>query len=256
MNIVAVIPVFNHGDAVGAVVARLRGYGLPVILVNDGSNAACSQILQTLADTAKSETGLPPVRLLAHPENRGKGAAVMTGLACAHEQDCSHALQVDADGQHDLDAVPAFLNAAAEQPEAIINACPRYDNSVPKSRLYGRYLTHAWVWINTLSLRIPDSMCGFRIYPLAAVTPLLPILARANRMDFDTEILVRLDWAAAPIVNLPVAVRYPAGGLSHFQPLRDNIRISAMHTRLFFGMLRRFPRLIARHWRGKEVRHA
>ncbi|GHU20338.1 hypothetical protein FACS189475_09020 [Betaproteobacteria bacterium] len=126
---------------------------------------------------------------------------------------------------------------------------------MPKGRLYGRYLTHVWVWINTLSLRIPDSMCGFRIYPLAAVMPLLPVLARASRMDFDTEILVRLDWAAAPIVNLPVAVRYPVGGLSHFQPLRDNLRISAMHTRLFFGMLHRFPQLLARHWRGKEKTH-
>jgi glycosyltransferase involved in cell wall biosynthesis len=259
MNIVAVIPVFNHGDAVGAVVARLRGYGLPVILVNDGSNDACAQILQTLADAAKTENGPPPVHLLAHSENRGKGAAVMTGLAYAHAQGASHALQVDADGQHDIDAVPAFLHASAQQPEAVICGCPRYDASVPKSRLYGRYLTHVWVWINTLSLRIPDSMCGFRIYPLAAVMPLLPVLAQANRMDFDTEILVRLDWAAAPIVNLPVAVRYPVGVLSHFQPLRDNLRISIMHARLLFGMLRRFPRLVARHWQGKprkEVRHA
>jgi glycosyltransferase involved in cell wall biosynthesis len=259
MNIVAVIPVFNHGDAVGTVVARLRGYGLPVILVNDGSNDACARILQTLADTAKAETGLPPIHLLAHPENRGKGAAVMTGLRYAHEQGFSHTLQVDADGQHDLAAVPAFLAASSGQPEAVINGCPRYGASVPKARLYGRYLTHVWVWINTLSLRIPDSMCGFRIYPLAAVMPLLPVLAQVNRMDFDTEILVRLDWAATPIVNLPVAVRYPVGGLSHFQPLRDNLRISAMHARLFFGMLRRFPQLIARHWPGKkreEVRHA
>ena len=254
MNIVAVIPVYNHGDAVGAVVATLRGYDLPVVLVNDGSNAACSQILQALADTAAAE--LPPIHLLAHSENRGKGAAVMTGLAYAHKQGYSHALQVDADGQHDLNAVPAFLAAANEQPEAVISGCPRYDESVPKGRLYARYLTHIWVWINTLSLRIPDSMCGFRIYPLAAAMPLLPVLARVNRMDFDTEILVRLDWAAVPIVNLPVAVRYPEGGLSHFQPWRDNLRISAMHARLFFGMLRRFPRLIARHWHKKEARHA
>jgi glycosyltransferase involved in cell wall biosynthesis len=246
MNIVAVVPVFNHGEAVGAVVARLRGYGLPVILVNDGSNDACARILQTLADTAAAETRLPPVYLLAHPENRGKGTAVMTGFACAHAQGFSHALQVDADGQHDLDAAPAFLAAADEQPQAVINACPRYDASVPKGRLYARYLTHVWVWINTLSFRIPDSMCGFRIYPLAAAMPLLPVLARANRMDFDTEILVRLDWAATPIVNLPVAVRYPVGGLSHFQPLRDNLRISAMHARLFFGMLRRCPKLLRR----------
>ena len=246
MKTAAVIPVFNHGETVGAVVATLRGYGLPVILVNDGSHADCARILQTLADTATTKTSLPPVHLLVHPENRGKGAAVMTGLRYAHEQGFSHTLQVDADGQHDLAAVPAFLAESGRQPEAVINGCPRYDASVPKGRLYARYLTHVWVWINTLSLRIPDSMCGFRVYPLAAVMPLLPVLAHVNRMDFDMEILVRLDWAAVPLVHLPVAVRYPADGISHFQPLRDNLRIAAMHTRLFFGMLRRFPKLLLR----------
>ncbi|GHT92022.1 hypothetical protein AGMMS49545_08920 [Betaproteobacteria bacterium] len=254
MKTAAVIPVYNHGETVGAVVATLRGYGLPVILVNDGSHADCAQILQTLADTAAS--ALPPVHLLTHPENRGKGAAVMTGLAYAHEQGFSHSLQVDADGQHDLAAVPAFLAASGGQPEAVISGCPRYDKSVPKGRLYARYLTHVWVWINTLSLRIPDSMCGFRIYPLVAVMPLMPTLAPVKRMDFDVEILVRLDWAAVPLINLPVTVRYPEDGLSHFQPLADNLRIAAMHTRLFFGMLRRFPRLLARHWQGKATPHA
>lgn len=241
MNIVALIPVFNHGDCVGAVVRALRQQGLPVILIDDGSNAPTAQTLAALA----AETA--DVTLLRHPENRGKGAAVSTGLEYAARQlQASHAAQIDADGQHDLAAIPDFLNAAAARPEAVISGCPRYDKSVPRGRLYGRYLTHLWVWINTLSFDIADSMCGFRVYPLATVTPLLPALAHARRMDFDTEILVRLHWANVPIVNLPVAVHYPAGGLSHFHPWRDNLRISAMHARLFFGMLRRMPRLLRR----------
>ncbi|MDR3324339.1 MAG: glycosyltransferase family 2 protein [Zoogloeaceae bacterium] len=246
MNPVAIIPVYNHGDAVGAVVATLRGYGLPVILVDDGSHAACARTLAELV-AASSFPDASSLFLLTHPENRGKGAAVQTGLAYALTLGASHALQVDADGQHDLGAVPAFLEAAARHPEAVIAGCPHYDESVPKGRLYGRYLTHVWVWINTLSRRIEDSMCGFRVYPLQAVAPLLPVLRHAPRMDFDPEILVRLDWAGVAIVNLPVAVRYPEDGLSHFQPWRDNLRLSAMHARLFFGMLRRFFRLLARH---------
>ncbi|MDR1349409.1 MAG: glycosyltransferase family 2 protein [Zoogloeaceae bacterium] len=244
MNLVALIPVFNHGDTVGAVVHALRAQGLSVILVDDGSDTPTARVLAALA---AETTG---VILLSHPENRGKGAAVGAGLEYAAQQlKASHVVQIDADGQHDLAALPDLLQAAATRPEAVITGYPRYDKSVPGGRLYGRYLTHVWVWINTLSRHIVDSMCGFRVYPLAAVMPLLPALRHAKRMDFDVEILVRLDWAAVPIVNLPVTVHYPVGGLSNFRPWRDNLRISAMHARLFFGMLRRMPRLFIRRLR-------
>jgi glycosyltransferase involved in cell wall biosynthesis len=250
MKTVAVVPVFDHGEAVGTVVARLRAFGLPVILVDDGSHAPCAATLDALVAAAAGQE--PPLVLLRHPENRGKGAAVLTGFAHAGVLGADHVLQVDADGQHDLDALPAFLDAAARQPGAVINGCSRYDNSVPKNRLYARCITHAWVWINTLSLRIVDSMCGFRLYPLAAVLALLPALRRADRMNFDTEILVRLDWNDVPIVNLPVKVCYPMDGLSHYRLWRDNLRVSAMHARLLFGMLLRLPRLITRHFRRQE----
>ncbi|MDR0736578.1 MAG: glycosyltransferase family 2 protein [Zoogloeaceae bacterium] len=241
MNLVALIPVFNHGGSVGAVVHALCALGLPVILVDDGSDAATARILTALADKTTD------IALLRHPENRGKGAAVSSGLEYAARQfRASHVLQIDADGQHDPAALPDFLQAAAARPEAVIVGYPRYDKSVPRVRLFGRYLTHVWVWINTLSLRIADSMCGLRVYPLEVVMPLLPALSHAKRMSFDVEILVRLDWADVPIVNLPVTVRYPADGLSNFRPWRDNLCISIMHARLFFGMLRRMPRLLRR----------
>ncbi|MDR1425078.1 MAG: glycosyltransferase family 2 protein [Azoarcus sp.] len=247
MNSVAVVPVYNHGDTVSVVIDALRAHGLAVILVDDGSEAATARKLDAL--TAGMQGTEPPLRLTRHPENRGKGAAMMTGFRLASEAGASHVLQVDADAQHDLDVVPRFLEAVRQHPGAVIAGYPRYDQSVPKGRLIARYLTHVWVWINTLSLRIVDSMCGFRLYPLAATLPLLPALHRAARMDFDTEILVRLDWEGVPIVNLPVAVHYPADGVSHFRVWRDNARICAMHARLFFGMLWRSPRLLARHFR-------
>ncbi|MDR0700915.1 MAG: glycosyltransferase family 2 protein [Azoarcus sp.] len=242
MKTVAVVPVFDHGAAVGEVARALCAHGLPVILVDDGSDAATARTLDALAAGMSPEA----LVLLRHPENRGKGAAVMTGFRHAHENGASHVLQVDADGQHDPDAVPRFLAASAQSSAAVINGCPRYDASVPRTRKYARYLTCIWVWINTLSLRIADSMCGFRLYPLEPVMALLPMLTHAQRMDFDTEILVRLDWEGIPIANLPVAVRYPPDGISHFRVWRDNLRISAMHARLFFGMLRRLPRLLVR----------
>lgn len=237
MNLVALVPVYNHDPS--AVVAALRALDLPVLLVDDGSDTATAALLDQLAQT-------PEVSLLRQAQNQGKGGAVMNGLRHAAGLGYSHALQIDADGQHDTSALPAFLTAAAAQPTAVVTGYPLYDESVPKGRLYSRYATHIWVWINTLSLHIRDSMCGVRIYPLAATLPLLDAMPHSLRMEYDTEILVRLDWAGTPVINLPVPVHYPADGRSHFQPLHDNLRISWMHTRLFFGMLRRLPKLLVR----------
>jgi hypothetical protein len=136
-------------------------------------------------------------------------------------------------------------------PGAVIAGCPIYDQSVPAVRLYARYLTHVWVWINTLSLAIRDSMCGFRVYPLAPVMSLLGRRTLGRRMNFDTDIVVRLFWAGVPVVNLPTRVGYPSDGVSHFRAFRDNVLITRMHTVLFFGMLLRLPVLLAHKWRAR-----
>lgn len=239
----ALIPVYNHELALPAVVAQLRAAGLSCVLVDDCSSAACAAVMDDLA--AQLDCYL--VRL---PSNQGKGGAVMAGLREAARLGFSHALQVDADGQHDLLALPAFLTAAAANPQTLICGYPQYDTSVPKGRLYARYLTHVWVWINCLSLDIPDSMCGFRVYPLPAIVALIDSVAIGRRMDFDTEILVRLAWRNQPMLWLPVRVQYPADGLSHFRLWHDNALISKMHAKLFFGMLLRAPLILWQRWRA------
>ncbi|PZR08965.1 MAG: glycosyl transferase [Archangium gephyra] len=238
MKTAVVIPVYNHEHAIGVVVEQVRTFGLPVVLVDDGSNAACAAVLETLA---KQEG----VSLYKRAQNGGKGAAVMSGLEEARRLGFTHAIQIDADGQHALKDLPKFLEAAQQNPEALVSGVPVYDASVPRARLYARYLTHIWVWINTLSFAIKDSMCGFRVYPLertlAAIVPGI-----GKRMDFDPEIAVRLVWRGTKVINIPTPVTYPMDGVSHFDALWDNVRISGMHTRLFFGMLIRLPVLL---WR-------
>jgi glycosyltransferase involved in cell wall biosynthesis len=238
-----VIPVYNHEHAIAGVVAGLLPHGLHCVLVDDGSRRECAAELARLAAAHPQQ-----VTLVTHEVNQGKGGAVMTGFHSAAHLGYTHALQVDADGQHNLDDVAGFLASAAERPDALVVGYPIYDQSVPKGRLYGRYATHIWVWINTLSLQIKDSMCGFRVYPLQ---PVLALMARQRlglRMNFDIEILVRLFWEGVPMVNRATRVGYPADGVSHFQVWRDNVLISRMHARLFFGMLWRAPRLLARRW--------
>lgn len=241
-----VVPVFDHPQAIAGLVDTLRRQGTPCLLVDDGSGPECAALLAELAERFSRD-----VSLLRLDHNQGKGAAVIAGMREAGRRGHSHALQIDADGQHDAADVPRFLAMARQAPAAVINGRPVYDASVPKARLYGRYATHIWVWINTLSFTIRDSMCGFRVYPLAPTIALLDAANVGKRMDFDTEILVRLYWQGLDIHDCPTRVTYPAQGVSHFRMLGDNLRISAMHTRLFFGMLLRLPRLLARKVRRR-----
>lgn len=238
------IPVYDHERAIGRVVQGVLAAGQDCLLVDDGSGPACAAALDALA-----RAHAPQVRLLRLPCNRGKGAAVAAGCREAARLGATHVLQIDADGQHDPGDIPEFLRLARRHPDAVVCGIPRYDASVPRVRRYARYLTHVWAWINTLSMEIRDAMCGFRVYPLAPVLALLDREPPGSRMDFDVEILVRLHWRGVRIVNRPTRVTYPADGVSHFRLWRDNLLISRMHARLFFGMLRRSPRLLARRLR-------
>ncbi len=229
----ALIPVYNHSERLPGIVRRLRESGLFCLLVDDGSSR---EHARTMADLAAQEAG---VQVTVHRYNRGKGAAVKTGLFKARQLGFSHVLQIDADGQHDLRDVPRFLRAAGEHPRSVVCGLPRFDESIPKGRYYSRYLTHVWVWINTLSFAIPDAMCGFRVYPLERLMPLLECQSMGDRMDFDIEVLVRLHWQGVAMVWIPTRVRYDPAGISHFRPFEDNWCISRMHARLFFTMLQR-----------------
>ena len=239
-RVCAVVPVYNHEHAIAGIVGELRRCALTVYLVDDGSRASCAEVLDRLAAVD------PEVRVVRLAHNQGKGAAVLAGMRAAAREGCTHALQIDADGQHQVDDVPRFLAVATADPAAVVCGAPQFDDSMPRSRRYLRYLTHVMVWVNTLSFGIRDSMCGFRVYPLAQVLPVIESEVPGRRMDFDVEALVRLHWRGVPLRWLPTPVSYPAGGVSHFRLLQDNVLITRMHTRLFFGMLRRLPRIVAR----------
>jgi glycosyltransferase involved in cell wall biosynthesis len=244
MRLALIVPFFNHEHAIGQTVAALKTHGLPCWLIDDGSDARCTPVLEAIA--ARESAWLTLIRC---PVNRGKGVAVLVGFEAAYAAGCTHGLQIDADGQHDFAAIPEIAALARAHPEAIVTGVPVFDASAPAARRIGRKFTTLWVRINTLSKRIEDAMCGFRIYPLAAVIELARHGGFGRRMEFDPEILVRACWAGIDIVNMPTRVTYPLDGVSHFKMWRDNVRISWMHTRLFFGMLLRLPVLLLRRIR-------
>ncbi|HEV7165508.1 MAG TPA: glycosyltransferase [Gammaproteobacteria bacterium] len=245
----AVIPVYNHHGSLKQIATALLKERLSVILVDDGSDAVTKAVLQGLA---ASDGG---IECLTRAENGGKGAAVLAGLARASTRGFSHALQIDADGQHDLDDVPAMLALAEQHPGRLISGMPQYDDSVPAARFYGRYLTHGLVWLDTLSLRLRDSMCGFRVYPVAESLALAKRVHIGRRMDFDTDIMTRLYWAGTESLFLPTKVRYPEDGISHFRMFADNGRMAWLHLRLFLGMLPRIPKLLYRNLTRKHRQH-
>ncbi len=242
---VVVIPVYNHPHTIERMAAAVCAHGLCSILVDDGSEPGCAAVLDRVSARYSGQ-----VMLIRLSRNQGKGGALIAGLLEAQRQGFSHAVQIDADGQHETDDIPRFVERARRDPQAVICGRPVYDASVPRGRLYARYLTHVWVWINTLSFAIRDSMCGFRVYPLASVLALVEQVNVGRRMDFDCEVLVRLHWRGVRIESLPTRVSYPQDGVSHFRLWRDNLLISRMHAALFLGMLPRAPMLL---WR-KVVR--
>lgn len=242
----AIIPIYNHGKTVAAVVDAVIAEGLKCFIVDDGSDQA------TKLELEKIKQNHPKIHLQHLPQNQGKGVAVLIGFKAAYEAGFSHGLQIDADGQHAFEDISKLIELGKQYPQDLISGLPIYDQSIPKARLYGRYVTHFWVWVETLSLQIKDSMCGFRLYPLADCYELMSKAYIGRHMDFDTEIMVKLFWQGVEVKYLPTKVIYPEDGISHFRALKDNIAISKMHTRLFFGMLWRAPKLLWRRITKKK----
>ena len=249
MKICIIVPHFDHLEQFRDFLPSLESLGLPLLLVDDASPETAAE---ELADLLKLSS--PDAQLIRHTRNRGKGAAVMTGIGAALESGFSHALQIDADGQHDVSDVADFLAAAAAQPNSIICGQPVFDESVSRLRYYARHITLFFTHLETLSFEIQDAMCGFRLYPLRAAQEIVGQSQLGERMAFDSEILVRAVWARIPLQFIPIRVSYPDGGKSHFRYWRDNLEISWMHTRLIFGMLLRSPRLIGRNISRRRAR--
>lgn len=225
-RIAVLVPTYDNPRTVRGVVEAVRAHVPDVLVVDDGSGpdgeAACAGL---------ARDGL--ATLLRLPKNRGKGAAMKAGFAQLLAAGFTHAMQVDADGQHDLSQIPVFVDAARRRPEALVIAYPVYDATVPKLRLQARKVTKFWVDVEVgRSGLIHDALIGFRVYPLAAT---LRVGARGNRMEYEVEIAVRMARAGIAVENLPVKVRYltaAEGGVSHFRPLADNLRLSWMHARM------------------------
>jgi glycosyltransferase involved in cell wall biosynthesis len=237
------IPSYNPGSRALETVRAARAQWDPVWVIDDGSTDGSATELRALA---RADPGL---RVLVRERNGGKGAALLDGLIAARYAGFTHALTMDADGQHPAERIGAFMSASTTAPGAMILGDPVFDTSAPRIRLRGRRIANWCTNVETLWAGVHDTLFGFRVYPIA---PLIEVMQRSRwmrRFDFDPEAVVRLTWRGVPLVNLPAPVRYfsaAEGGVSHFNYWRDNVLLTSMYLRLSVGFLVRLPWLGAR----------
>ena len=230
------IPIYDHGARIGAVVDSLARTGLPCLVVDDGSGAATREVLDAL------EARHAFLEVHHRKQNGGRGAALKTGYRRAAQRGFSHVLQLDADGQHDAADVPRFLACLERDPASLVLGTPVFDASVPKARLYGRQLSRLMVWLATLSFEVDDPLCGFRGLPLAPVLDLLGEVPTGDHMEFDPELLIHLLWRGLRVQTLPTRVAYDPSGLSHFDVVWDDLRLSGVYARALVALPARAPR--------------
>ncbi len=228
MKICALIPVYNNIETIREVVRRTRAVMEPdVLVIADGSTDG--------SDEAAREAGAAVRRLTT---NRGKGAAIRAGLETARDIGYTHAVVIDADGQHLPEEIPRLVDAVWTAPDHLWVCVRRMPESTPEASLRGRAVSNFWTTLNGWQ-RCLDAQCGFRCYPIDAT---LKLGCREKGFAFEMEVLVRASWSGIRISHLSVDVIYPREGrISHFDPLKDNLRASWLSFRMFWSMVARSP---------------
>jgi len=242
------IPSYNTGPRVLDTARAARRQWSPVWVVVDGSSDGTDSLL--LEEAARD----PNLEVIVLPQNSGKGAAILHGLIRARNQGFTHALTLDADGQHPAESIPEFISLSRHHPDAIILGRPVFDALAPSERLHGRKISNFLANLETLWLGIHDSLFGFRVYPIDPLVRIMQGTRFMRHFDFDPEAAVRLVWAGHPPLCPPAPCRYFSpheGGVSHFHYLRTNTVLAWMHTRLLLGALVRLPQLA--RLRGRQT---
>ena len=243
-EVCAVIPTYQNAKTLLKVVADVHRVVNTVFVVDDGSNDGTAALLD------KATGNKRPEKVLTHPKNCGKGAALKTGLTYARQQGFRYAVTVDADGQHRADDIPALLKAVEEEPDALaIGSRGLQHENMPAKSTFANRFSNFWFALQTLQ-RLPDTQSGLRVYPLRRLHGLRWMSAR---YEAELTLLVFSAWAGVKLLPVPVSVYYPPRDqrVTHFRPGRDFTRISVLNTLLCFLMVvygwpRIFFRQIAR----------
>ena len=227
-----VIPSYNSGRLLQSTVKSVLSLGLRVFVVTDGSTDGSDTFLESPACQSH-----PLLHVIRFAKNRGKGAAAMAGMQAAFEQEFTHAVLFDSDGQHTVSDIAEMIRISNDNPDRMVLGEPIFGDDAPLERVYARRIAN---WFTNLAARhtfIADSLFGFRVYPIRPALECLRETARGRAFDFETQIAVRLAWHGVSAINFPTPVTYPAqrnGGVSHFHYVRDNLLLIRSHAGLLF----------------------
>lgn len=230
VRICALVPCHNNADTVCAVVRGLPA-GTFAIVVDDGSDIPVS-------------VSSPMCGVLRFPRNRGKAEALKAGFAEAAARGFTHAVALDADGQHPPELFGMFADAARANPDAIIAGVRDFSGrSVPPARRFMNRFSNFWFRFET-SVDLGDTQCGYRCYPLEKISRLK--ISRGG-FSYEAEMLVRAAWAGMEIIPVGVPAVYTEESLraSHYRTIADTARFSAMNAGFAFMSLV-LPRKILR----------
>jgi glycosyltransferase involved in cell wall biosynthesis len=209
----AVVPAFDAVETVGAVLADLRAtLGVPVLVVDDGS-------VDATGDVARAH-GADVIR---HERNRGKGAALRTGLLEAARRGFDVVVTVDADGQHPGDSARVVLDATDDPRALVLGVRDLTRDGAPGSNRFGNRVSNFFLSLFT-GRALLDTQCGLRRYPVAET---LRLATRAQGYAFEAEVVLRALAAGIPVLEVPIAVIYPPADETHthFHSVRDPARI-------------------------------
>lgn len=214
-----IVPTFNNAPTLAAVIGDVMNFVEDVIIVNDGSTDDTEAVIQTLRVAG----------VISYEKNKGKGYALRQGFKKALEMGFCNAVTIDSDGQHTGHDIPGFLEKLNEFPgRLIIGSRLLRQENMPGGNTFANKFSNFWYRLQT-SINLPDTQCGFRLYPLKQISE---IHFFTNRFEAELEMLVRATWRGIPICSVPISVYYPPPEerISHFRPYRDFLRISVLNT--------------------------
>ena len=226
-KICVIIPTYNNATTIRRVIEDVEKHCSSIIVVNDGSTDDTAAILQSIPS---------PIEVVSYPDNRGKGYALVTGFKKAKALGYTHAITIDADGQHFADDIPCFMEGLKNNPEGFIVGCRNLtEENMPRQNTFANRFSNFWFRLQT-GINLPDTQSGYRLYTLSSLKGLNLI---TSRYESELELLVYAAWAGVDITSVNVKVYYPPAEerVSHFRPIYDFFRISVLNTVLCLGAL-------------------
>jgi glycosyltransferase involved in cell wall biosynthesis len=209
-----IVPAYQAEKTLPDVIADLRrampALSNEILVVDDGSTDGTARVAAAAG-----------CQLVSHGRNRGKGAALVTGLATARARGHEVALTVDADGQHPADEARSVLLASSDPDAFVLGVRELTTAGAPRKNQVSNRISNFFI-SRFAGQPLRDTQCGLRRYPIGKTLALAP---RGEGYDFESEVLLRAIWAGLPVVEEPIRVLYPEDRVTHFHVVRDPWRI-------------------------------